>query len=285
VLAFWPGAAPAQSPSSQELENRIRRLENELSTLNRAIYRGETVPRPSALEGDVQARADSTIRVQQLEEEVRRLTGKLEEEQFERRQLEKKVERILNDVQMRVGDLETGGNANDRPIRDAEPEPAGSQPNTVKTLGTISQSSDESAAAPENNTQDGDDDDAAAAYENAFALLKKGKYDRAEQAFDRFIQRHPDHVLVGNAQYWLGETFYVRGDYERAARIFAEGYQEFPEGAKAADNLLKLGMSLAGLGNTEDACIALGQIEKDFDRNSGPVLRRARQEMDRLGCP
>ncbi len=130
----------------------------------------------------------------------------------------------------------------------------------------------------------GGGNDAAAAYENAFSLLKNGNYDAAEREFETFLQNNKGHPLAGNAKYWLGETFYVRGDFDRAARIFAEGYQQYPDGAKTADNLLKLGLSLSSIGNNKDACIALNQLKKDFSTGSGPVLRRAEQEMQRLGC-
>jgi len=76
----------------------------------------------------------------------------------------------------------------------------------------------------------------------------------------------------------------VRGDFQRAARIFAEGYQQYPDSAKTPDNLLKLGLSLSSIGNDKDACIAFNQLKKDFSSGSGPVLRRAEQEIERLGC-
>ena len=67
-------------------------------------------------------------------------------------------------------------------------------------------------------------------------------------------QRYPNDPLAGNAQYWLGETYYVRKDYKNAAAAFAEGYQKYPKGPKAADDLLKLGMSL-GNARPEGRCL------------------------------
>jgi TolA-binding protein len=82
----------------------------------------------------------------------------------------------------------------------------------------------------------------------------------------------------------LGETYYVRGKYDVAARLFAEGYQQYPDGSKTADNLLKLGMALGALGKKEDACIALAQLDKETGANLASVQRRAEQEKTRLGC-
>lgn len=153
------------------------------------------------------------------------------------------------------------------------PESGGARPS--EQLGTLNRSSAGSVSST---------DLATAAYENAFALLKASDFDSAETEFKRFLDQYPDNSLVPNAKYWYGETFYVRGQYDKAARIFAEGYQSYPKGGKAADNLLKLGMSLAGLNKTEDACVALKQLEKEYSKTSGPVIKRAKQEISRLGC-
>lgn len=291
ALLCFSGDALAQS--GRELGNRLSRLENEVETLSRAIYRGETPPPPSNFGGgDAQAQANTEIRLQQLELQIRELTGKLEEQTFETRQLKSELERMSTDMNMRLSDLEgtgrggvttnSGSNSNrysdDRSDFDTQPKLYNDQSSNSNTLGSLRQNA---------NASSGSDivgDEAAASYENAFSLLKNGNYDAAEQEFETFLQNHENHALAGNAKYWLGETFYVRGDFERAARIFAEGYQKYPQGSKMADNLLKLGLSLSSIGNTKDACVALRQLKKDSPPNSGPVLRRADQEMSRLGC-
>jgi len=98
------------------------------------------------------------------------------------------------------------------------------------------------------------------------------------------VQRYPNDPLAGNAQYWLGETYYVQKDYNNAAAVFAEGYQKYPKGGKAADNLLKLGMSLGQLGQKADACRAFARLDRDFPGAPGNVKERAADEKKRLGC-
>lgn len=275
---------------------------------------------PAALQaqpyGDPASAASTEIRMQEMEKEIRKLTGQIEEQDYKIRQLEEELQRATGDLGVRVRELEGGGNGglpegspgypspvyppSDRPYSEYSPpadqgippgaeqdvpqsmtrpeqRPASSfqyQPPEGKPLGTLSAS--ESI---------GQQDTAAVAYERAFSLLKASDFDAAEVEFSRFINDYPDHVLMPNAKYWYGETFYVRGNYEKSARLFAEGYRLYPKGAKAPDNLLKLGMSLAGLGKKDDACVALAQLEKEYAGSAGPVLRRADQEMTKLGCP
>ncbi len=114
--------------------------------------------------------------------------------------------------------------------------------------------------------------------------MRQADYGEAERALKAFIGNHPDHELTGNAYYWLAETFYVRGDYEQAIQYFARGYQEFPDSIKAPDNLLKLGMSLAKMDRTKDACLTFEELDERFPDASPSIRQRAKTESRRAGC-
>jgi tol-pal system protein YbgF len=125
---------------------------------------------------------------------------------------------------------------------------------------------------------------ASAQYNSAFGLLRRADYPAAEDALRSFVEQHPNDPLAGNAQYWLGESFYARGRYAEAAAAFAEEYKRYPKGPKAADGLLKLSMSLARANQKHNACIALMQLDHDFPHPGSAVKDRATQEKKRLGC-
>lgn len=301
ILAM--SVSPSYAQSTRDMINRLNRLENELDTLSRAVYRGESPP-PGALSsggGDPAMAADAQVRLQQLEIELRDVRGKIEEQNFEIRQLKNQLERALGDMELRLGDLEGGG----KKLPVAGQDSGYSQSGSVEPVVDDEQPSDGSGedfnwSAKEGNVSSGQlgtltqsgsggeivsaNDPAAAAYEDAFAKLKNGQYGAAESEFLDFIARNPDHILTSNAKYWLGETYYVRGEFAQAARVFAEGYKKYPKSSKAPDNLLKLGMALAGMGKTDDACVALGQLGKEYPNGATPVLRRAEQERTRLSC-
>lgn len=285
VVTGVPSLSYAQS--SREMENRLDRLENEVQTLNHAMYRGGG---SGASVTDARANANAEIRMQQIETEMRDLRGQLEQQSFEIRQLRQEVESmgargVASPAQSSSSSTAAVSQVPQAPVSitdmsmDADSDSFsysshnGEKPvaaDGTKTLGTLG------------NTASSDS--AAALYENAFALLKGANYDAAEKEFAAFLDAHPQHVLAGNAKYWLGETYYVRGHFEKAARNFAEGFQAYPNGSKAADNLLKLGLSLANLDKVSDACVALAQLSKEGYKNAAPVLRRAEQERARLKC-
>lgn len=121
-------------------------------------------------------------------------------------------------------------------------------------------------------------------YDYAFGILRQADYARAEKALRLFLESNSENDLAGNAQYWLGETYYVRGDFEQAAVEFLSGYQTYPSSSKGPDNLLKLGLSMARLGQTDGACTALSRLATEYPSANDTIRRRAQTERARLQC-
>ncbi|NDH60648.1 MAG: tol-pal system protein YbgF [Alphaproteobacteria bacterium] len=105
-----------------------------------------------------------------------------------------------------------------------------------------------------------------------------------QKGFRAFVQRNPQHALAGNAQYWLGETYYARRDYQNAMTAFAEGYKNYKASPKGPDNLLKLGVTLAMLGRKTDGCAIFARFAQDYPRATDLQKRRVEQERQKNGC-
>jgi tol-pal system protein YbgF len=306
VLCVLAGGAVAQSNSDvRPLLDRLDRLERDMNLLQRQIYRSNTGPggTPVAVTpADGGSALSYEVRIGQIEEQIRALTGQVEEVNFHVDELKRRFDKLASDIDLRLGALEHPGGApaaaavTPAPgrggVNPAAPRGAGANPaeppsqsgvlGQVPVGGTVDQSpaaAGESgevtpAALPSGSAQD--------QYNRAFGLLRQADYPAAEQALRAFIQRYPNDPLAGNAQYWLGETYYVRKDYNGAAAAFAEGYQKYPKGGKAADNLLKLGMALGFLGQKADSCRAYSRLDRDFPNS--PARDRGADEKKRLGC-
>jgi tol-pal system protein YbgF len=121
-------------------------------------------------------------------------------------------------------------------------------------------------------------------YETAYGYLLQRDYGAAEVAFDDFLKKFPTDSLSGNAQYWLGETHFVRGQYKAAAESFLKGYQTYAQSAKAPDSLLKLAMSLDRLGQKDAACSSFAELSAKFPEAPQSVKARAQSERQRVGC-
>ena len=80
-----------------------------------------------------------------------------------------------------------------------------------------------------------------AAYRAASELLRIGRYEDAIAGFQAQLQQYPGGSLADNAQYWIGEAYYVTRQFDRALAEFQRVAAEYPQSPKAADALLKVG--------------------------------------------
>jgi len=296
-VAIGDRPAVAQQDVSA-LVDRVGRLERTVTDLQRSVYAGQTPPAGS-LSGPVDAGAQAALpnlltKVQQLETQIRALTGRVEELGYRLDRVGTKVDKIQSDTDLRLQALEGGATAgSSAAAQPAAPSDTGAGATQTlgappRTFGQLSQSEAQQAtsvtpAAPQQQAAL-TGGSAEAQYEAAFNMLVKHDYDRAQEAFAAFVQAHPADPLAGNAQYWLGETYYVRQRYQDAAVAFLEGYQKYPKSPKAADNLLKLGMALAQVGQKAEACTTFGRLQKEFPDAPTNIKRRLVQETERLKC-
>lgn len=237
---------------------------------------------PEAVPADAAGRVE--VRLQALEEQLRRLTGRLEESQHQVTVLKDRLERMQADMEVRFKEMTPAAAAPATSPRPQGGTAAAPPPGRGEsTLGTLPQHEADAiklqppvkAGLPAGSAKE--------QYDYAFNLVRTD-YAQAEVALKEFIAKHPNDALTGSAQYWLGETYYVRNDFQQAAVSFLNAYQKFPKGAKAPDSLLKLGLSLASLGKKGDGCVALAKMLKDYPQAAETLKRRATTERGKMGC-
>ncbi len=282
ALSVATPAAWAQDTNLKSLIDKIERLQRDLDTLQRHVYRGESPPSAAPAVGGEELPSTQAARIEvrlsQFENELRSLTGQIEEQSFRINQMTQRLDNLVVDVDLRLQALEGGA-----PLAEgeagAESAAQGSQDQGPKASGASAQGKLAAAATagPEAGTPQ-------AQYEHAFSLLSQTDYKGAERALVAFLEKYPQDPLAGNAKYWLGETYYVRGQYADAAVAFAEGYQSYPDSAKAPDNLLKLGKSLAALDQNADACGTFAELLKRYGDAAPTILQQAKSEQKRLAC-
>jgi tol-pal system protein YbgF len=117
-------------------------------------------------------------------------------------------------------------------------------------------------------------------YKTAFDLLKGGQYDKAITAFQQFLAAFPDSALADNAQYWLGEAFYVNKDFDAALRSFRAVVDRWPNSRKLADALLKVGYCNYELKRWAPAREALKQVTRNHA--DSPSAKLAAERLDRM---
>ena len=114
--------------------------------------------------------------------------------------------------------------------------------------------------------------------------MQRKDYALAEQTMKNFAQKHPSDPLLGDAQYWLGESYFQRQQYRDSAEAFLAVTTKYDKSAKAPDALLRLGQSLAALKEKEAACAAFGEVGRKYPRASAGVKSAVDREQKRVKC-
>ena len=78
-------------------------------------------------------------------------------------------------------------------------------------------------------------------YRKALALIRDGEFEDAAESFNSFLEIYPESSYADNANYWIGETYYVTRDFEPALETFTGLVEEFPDSPKVPDTRLKIG--------------------------------------------
>jgi len=280
-------AAPALAEVSS-LAGQLRALQTEAAALRRVA------PAQAAEPGRL---GQFEVRLGQLEEELRQLTGRIEQLEYGQRTLEDRFDQLIGDLDARLRSIEQGAPADGSSAlatppaeaRPAAPAPSPQRGSEPQTLGQIPRSAvlalprpEPSAIPPPPNTRELTPQ---AQYDAAMELLRAGDYAGAQGALQLFLDLNPDHPLAANAAYWLAETYYVRKNYAAAAAAFARNYQTYGKDApKASDNLLKLGMSLEGLGEDQKACLSYAELAKEFPNAPAHIQQALARERARAAC-
>lgn len=234
------------------LHVEIQRLKQELSTTGSS----------NSVSGDtVLERLDT------LEGELRRITGKTEELEF-------RVNNIVRDGTNRIGDLEfrlvelEGGDVSSL----GETSTLGGDTSATNTLPAVTQPTDNSELAV---SEEVDFDTAKTAYD-------AGDYQGSSALFAAFSEDYPGGPLTADAQFWRGESLAALGEWPSAARAFLQSFSSAPDGGLAPQSLYRLGVSLDRIGQTDEGCLTLNEVGIRYPGSNAHSL--AEQEMAALGC-
>ncbi|WP_271408826.1 tol-pal system protein YbgF [Pseudomonas sp. Q1-7] len=228
-----------------------------------AAYAGTGAPTAS-----VSAQGELFMQLQQMQEEIARLRGMLEEQQYEIQRLKQESLERYQDLDRRL----SGGAAAGAPA--TQNSPAAGTPAASGTTTAPAQQQPAASSEPADPAKE------KLYYDAAFDLIKAKDFDKASQAFTAFLRKYPNSQYAGNAQYWLGEVNLAKGDLQGASQAFARVGQAYPQHAKVPDSLYKLADVEQRLGNTAKAKTILQQVITQYPGSSAAQL--AQRDLQRL---
>ncbi len=289
--------APAAASADAGLKSRVEALEEQLVDMQVVVGTLQSLAKNGG--GAAPAFASSgggadAARIDSLETQVRALTAQVQQLSDQIRSMGGTPRR--SDIETGMDTASNGAGSPDSPAvpgfgsttvssgnggNDAIGGLLNNQSQAGAGAGSPPPAAVATAALPAANEISGDPKQA---YETAYGYLLQRDYGSAETAFTDFLKKFPNDSLSGNAQYWLGETYFVRGQYKAAASAFLKGYQTYSQSGKAADSLLKLAMSLDRLGQKDAACSSFAELSTKFPTAPQSVKARAQSERQRVGC-
>lgn len=260
ALIAAAGAAQAQGVDRfqfLQLKKQVEDMSTELNRMRNAISGGNLQQRFAA-----------------LEDEISRLTGQIERLEFAVRKQEEDSKRRLDDLEYRIIELEGGDPSilfqQDEPEQQGSVAPSQPQSQTAnvqsgQTLGVLT--------SPISGQSD---------FDQGVAAAKAGDATTAQSLLQRFITANPGSPLIGDANFWLGESYYATGDFREAARRYVDVADLYPGAATAPQSLVKLGVTLSLLGQTDAACQTLAEVGARYP--NAQAAQDARDEARRAGC-
>ncbi len=217
ALAAALGSGCATTPEEDTvLQARLNDLDARITRLERAT----------------QSQVELAQHQEAEQAEVRELRGHLDQIEHDNAALRKQQHDLYADLDARVKALSAGSTAGG----------AAGAPGTAGTAGMVGAAA---PAPPAAGTAGGNEPSSTeqAVYSQSFDALKAGSYSIAITGFRDFLKSYPQSSLAENAQYWLGEAYYVNHDYDSAAEAFRAVLKKWPDARKAPDALLKLGFT------------------------------------------
>ncbi len=239
----------------------------------------------SAQNADQSVMADLVIQIQELQDEVRSLRGQLEEQSRELGNLKRRQRDQYLDLDQRLSDMRnsqpvtTGGQpqVEDSFVQgDTESAPTEDVPEVRAPLTGGSTVTAITQPLAQSQTPASTAAEEKAAYDRAFQSLKDLRYADAAEKFQSFLDRYPNSEYSDNAQYWLGESYYVTRNYDIALKAFQELMDRYPDSPKVPDALLKMGYTHYELKQWDSARAALTQVQDSYPNTTLARLAESR---------
>jgi tol-pal system protein YbgF len=252
-VAAWTLVGCAATPPEEDpVQIKLKDLDGRLARIERVMANQSLLELSNQLEA---LRSD----VRAMHNDVDQMNNALEASRKQQRDL-------YSDLDRRMKSLETRGGA----ASVAAPAPAATAAGAAAVVAAGEGSTDAGTA----NVDD------KVAYQSAFNLLKDGQYERAIVAFQKFLGAYPDSSLADNAQYWLGEAFYVNKAYPEAQAAFQRVIDKYPQSRKVPDALLKIGYCRYETKQWDGAKEVLTQVTKQY--SDSPAGRLAQQRLEKM---
>ena len=277
------------------IKQQLDRVMEEVKDLNKAVFnKSFDNEKLNSLDESIDAERFTSIdiRIYDLEKDIKNLTLQFEEILFK-----------LDDISDDMGDLESKLMSKFEK-NNIEPRKENIENNTVtidedleieekNTLGKIVISDDNTKNVKEPSDLNVEKEKNSLLQEVSnlkpeeqmqYALdqMMKKNYNDSKNILDHFIKNFPENQLSGSAHFWLGKIYLFETNYRKAAIVFGEGVQKFPNSIKAPEMYYELAKSLKEMDKIPESCKTLTLLEQNYEGNK--FTKDPEKIKDKLNC-
>ena len=259
----------ASTKDVQILDKEIGNLHSQINTLRKENDSNKNEICDLRAENQ-RLKADLSLRLENLQSEMRILSTGIEEYKDLLKRPSKEIDRIKEEMEGRLKILEEKRKTQEEKIKEIEDRLKGSD---VKTAGLTSKTMEEVPAELKGvSTGMGD------LYKDAYDTFYKGDLEVARRKFEAFLKQYPNTELSDNAQFWIGETYYLKKDYERAILEYEKAIVKYPEGDKIPAALFKQALAFLELGDKANARNLLKRVIEKYPHSDQAEMAKKRLE-------
>jgi tol-pal system protein YbgF len=268
-----------QQRERESLQRDIEKLQNDFKALQK-----ETNDLKMSVPGEAKkAQADFLLRLEALQTEVRTLGTGIEEYKELLKKTPKEMDRLKENIALRTKALEDKEKFLDEKDKNLEERIKGIEERLKGLEGKIGQlatkqseiegslRAKEASVEPKGvSTRTGD------LYKDAYESYQKGDFEGARRKFETFLKQYPNTELSDNAQFWIGETYYAKKDYEKAILEYEKAIAKYPEGDKIPAALLKQALAFLELGDKTNGRNLLRRVIERYPQSDQAEMAKKR---------
>ena len=304
-LVLWAGLllyGCATTGDVQTLDGEISRIHSQLNTTQKekdsiknelAAFQKESQKDISSLQTEnKRLQADLLIRLENLQSEIRILSTGVEEYKEFLKQPSKEIDRMREDIAIRTRILEERGKTLEEKNK-AQDERARALEERMKAMEDrlkglegkmsewVSKQMEMEKPTPGKEVPvetKGISPGAGTLYKDAYETFQKGDLEGARRKFETFLKQYPNTELSDNAQFWIGETYYLKKDFEKAILEYEKAIAKYPEGDKIPAALLKQGFAFLELGDKTNARNILRRLIERYPQSDQAEMAKKKLE-------
>jgi len=220
------------------------------------------------------------FRLENLQSEIRILSTGIEEYKDYLKGPSKEIGRVKEDVEVRLRileerrkNLEEKNRAQEEKIREMEDRLKGVEGKMKQAELEKSGPTKEVLSEPKGLSAG-----VGNLYKDAYEAFQRGDFEGARRKFETFLKQYPNTELSGNAQFWIGETYYQKKDFEKAILEYEKAITKYPESGKIPAALFKQALAFLELGDKTNARNLLRKVIERFPNSEQAEMAKKKLE-------